>query len=99
MQVNYRKLFELIKAKGMTQKNFKTEIEIGGTTFKKLLNNDSITTKTICKICDYFHCMPCDIMEFIPEPTEPENPEIAQTEKQIAELQEKLQRLKGEEKP
>lgn len=96
MQVNYRKLFELIKAKGMTQKNFRESSGVSSASLTNMLHNKSVTTDTICKICDYFHCMPYDIMEFIPEPTEPENPEIAQTEKQIAELQEKLQRLKSE---
>lgn len=67
MQVSYRKLFEKIKEKGITQKDFKQLVGIGGTTFNKLLNNDSITTNTICRICDYFNCMPEDIMEFIPD--------------------------------
>ena len=67
MQVSYGKLFEKIKERGITQKDFKQLVGIGGTTFNKLLNNDSITTNTICRICDYFSCMPEDIMEFIPD--------------------------------
>ena len=32
-----------------------------------LSKNKSVTTNTICKICDYFQCMPEDIMEWIPD--------------------------------
>ena len=33
----------------------------------KLINNESVTTNTICKICDYFQCLPEEIMEWIPD--------------------------------
>lgn len=99
MQVNYKKFFDKLKIEGFSQKEFKEKSGLSSGIIDKLLHNKNVNVDTICRICDFFHCMPYDIMEFIPEPIEPENPEIAQTEKQIAELQEKLQRLKGEEKP
>lgn len=93
MQVDYYKLFAKLKREGITQKEFRDNTGIGGTTFNKLRENDSVTIKTICSICDYFDCMPDDIMEWIPK-SECElynqNAEQRKIERQIAELQRKL---------
>ena len=67
MKVEFNRLFDKLKTEGMTQKQFRDSVGIGGTTFKKLRGIESITTETICRICDYFHCMPDEIMEFIPD--------------------------------
>lgn len=95
MQVKFDRFFARLKKTGLTQKEFKENVGIGGTTFKKILNNESITTSTICKICDYFHCMPEDIMEWIPEPKKTNETEKkkAELQSQIAELQAKLEKL------
>lgn len=98
MQVSYRKLFEKIKERGITQKDFKQLVGIGGTTFNKLLNNDSITTNTICRICDYFSCMPEDIMEFIPDAvpeadTTSDSPSITDREQLPSELELRVNEL------
>lgn len=59
-----------------------------------IVNDKSITTETICKICDYFHCMPDEIMEFIPDADYDEKrKEKADVEAQIAELQAKLKNM------
>lgn len=96
MQIKFDKLFIMLKDKKIVQNDFAKKANVGGATLNKMRNNENINTSTICKICDYFHCMPDEIMEFIPDSDNPRNPEIAETEKQIAELQEKLQRLKSE---
>lgn len=94
MQVVYQKLFDKLKANGITQKDFRTEAGISGTTMSKLINNDSITTNSICKICDYFNCMPDEIMEFIPDKKYFEKQKAKENlENQIAELQAKLKNL------
>ena len=58
----------------------------------------SVTIEIICRICDYFHCMPDEIMEFIPEPDYPEEikakqQQKAKLEQQIAELQKQLKEI------
>lgn len=98
MTVNYSKLFVKLKRENMTQKAFSETVGIGGTTMAKLRNNESVTTDTICKICDYFRCMPDEIMEFIPEANYPEDIKAKQQAKQeiqqqIAELQAKLKSM------
>ena len=92
MYVRFDRFFAKLKENKITQKEFKEKVGIGGTTFKKLLDNDSVTTNTICKICDYFHCMPEDIMEFIPD-SENNDAEKAAIQAQISELQAKLKTL------
>ena len=94
MRVEYNRLFEKLKEEGITQKMFKEKVGIGGTTFKKLRENDSVTTNTICSICDYFQCMPDDIMEWIPD-SDYEDKQKAKEEvqAQIAELQKQLKNL------
>jgi len=99
MKINYSKLFIKLKANNLTQKEFKARANISGGTMQKLINNDSITTNTICRICDYFRCMPDEIIEFIPEENYPEDIKAKQQAKQaieaqIAELQAKLKQIK-----
>ena len=99
MKIDYSKLFIKLKANNLTQKEFKVRANISGGTMQKLINNDSITTNTICRICDYFRCMPDEIMEFIPEENYPEDIKAKQQAKQaieaqIAELQAKLKKCK-----
>ena len=98
MTVDYSKLFAKLKNKNITQKTFRETVGIGGTTIAKLKNNESVTIDTICSICDYFRCMPDEIMEFIPEIDYPEDIKAKQQEKQaleaqIAELQAKLKQM------
>ena len=98
MKVNYSKLFAKLKMENITQKAFRETVGIGGTTIAKLKNNESVTIDTICSICDYFRCMPDEIMDFIPEENYPEDIKAKQQAKQevqaqIQELQAKLKQM------
>jgi len=98
MTVKYDRLFAKLKTESMAQKIFSDTVGIGGTTMAKLRKNESITINTVCKICDYFHCMPDEIMEFIPELDYPEEIKAKQQakanlEQQIAELQKQLKEI------
>ena len=94
MKVSYNRLFNKLKGNNLTQKEFRENVGIGGTTMAKLKNNESITVDTICNICDYFHCMPDEIMEFIPDSDyEDKRKQKAEVEQQIAELQAKLKTM------
>ena len=73
MRIEYTRLFDKIKSEGMTQKIFMENANIKAGTLNKLLHGESVTTEIICRICDYFRCMPDEIMEFIPEKNYPEN--------------------------
>ena len=98
MKVDYNKLFNKLKNEGITQKQFKEEAKINSNTLMRFRRNESVTTEIICRICDYFRCMPDEIMEFIPEKNYPENIKAkqqakAKIEAQIAELQAKLKTM------
>lgn len=94
MRVEFNRLFDKLKTNGITQKEFKEKIGIGGTTMSSLSKNKSVTTDTICKICDYFQCLPEDIMEWIPDADyEDKRKAKEEVQAQIDELQEQLKKL------
>lgn len=94
MRIEYNRLFAKLKEHNLTQKQFKENAGISGGTMGKLINNENITTDTICRICDYFHCMPDEIMEWIPDKDYEEKQKAKATvEAQIAELQAKLKQM------
>lgn len=98
MRIEYNKLFNKLKSENIKQKDFKEQANINSNTLNKLLHNENVTLEIICRICDYFHCMPDEIMEFIPEPDYPEEIKAkqqakAEIESQIAELQKQLKEI------
>lgn len=94
MHIEYTRLFNKLKENNLTQKEFKIAANIGGGTMQKLINNESVTLEIICRICDYFQCMPDEIMEFIPDSNYIEKQQAKQeVQAQIAELQAKLKTM------
>lgn len=98
MKVDYSKFFTKLKNENIKQKDFREKAKISGVTMQKMLHNESVTIDSICKVCDYFCCMPDEIMEFIPEENYPEDIKVKQQAKQaieaqIAELQAKLKTI------
>ena len=89
MRIEYNRFFDKLKANGITQKEFKEKAKISSSTLAKLLHNETITTDTICKICDYFQCMPEDIMEWIPDA------DYEDKRKAKEEIQAEMERLKA----
>lgn len=94
MRIEYNRLFDKLKENKITQKDFRDNAGISGATMQKLLHNGNITTEIICRICDYFRCMPDEIMEFIPDNDYIERKQAKQeVQAQIAELQAKLKTM------
>lgn len=98
MRIEYTRLFNKLKSENIKQKDFKEQANINSNTLNKLLHNENVTLEIICRICDYFRCMPDEIMEFIPEENYPEDIKAKQQAKQevqaqIAELQAKLKQM------
>lgn len=94
MKVNYSKLFAKLKSENIKQKDFKEQANINSNTLNKLLHNENVTLEIICRICDFFCCMPDEIMEFIPDNDYIERKQAKQElEAQIAELQAKLKQM------
>lgn len=94
MRIEYTRLFDKLKSENIKQKDFRDNASISGATMQKLLHGESVTTETICKICDYFHCMPDEIMEFIPDSDyEDKRKQKEEVQSQIASLQAKLKQM------
>ena len=94
MRIEYTRLFDKLKNENIRQKDFRDNANISGATMQKLLHGQSVTTETICRICDYFHCMPDEIMEFIPDSDyEDKRKQKEEVQSQIASLQAKLKEL------
>ena len=92
MKVVYQKLFDKLKKEGITQMDLR-KAGIGSSSISKMKYNQSITTDTICKICEFLHCMPDEILEWIPDSDfDKANEERRLIEDQIKELQAKLKK-------
>lgn len=92
MTTNYSKLFAKLKDEGLTQKEFKERTGVGSATLGKMSHNESVTTNTICLICDFFHCMPDEIMDWIPEELSAEQLEQQKQKDAVREEIERLQK-------
>ena len=98
MKTDYSRLFNKLKENKIKQMDFRKNANISGGTFVKLLHNESVTTEIICRICDYFQCMPDEIMEWIPDADYEEKQAAreakkADIESQMAELKKQLSQL------
>jgi DNA-binding Xre family transcriptional regulator len=94
MEIKYDRLFSMLKDKNIMQKKIIEDLALANSTMKKLLHNESVTTETIGKICEYLQCQPSDIMEIIyDEDVIKANQEKAEIQAQIAELQKKLNKM------
>ncbi|HIZ44123.1 MAG TPA: helix-turn-helix transcriptional regulator [Firmicutes bacterium] len=61
--ISYAKLWILLQKQGKKRFDLVEDGVIARGTLTKLGKNDSVTTDTISKICDYLDCQPGDIME------------------------------------
>lgn len=68
MPINYNKLLDMFKKKGITSYTItKKQKIIGQSTWKKIHENGHIDTRTIESLCKYLNCQPGDIMEYVPD--------------------------------
>ena len=63
----YKKLFELMKEKGVKQIDLR-KMGVHPRTFSKMQNNELIRSDTIDQLCALLNCQPGDIMEYVPDP-------------------------------
>lgn len=67
MPIKYKKLFELMKAKGLTTYKIRQENIISQSALTAIKNGKSVTTDTIAKLCAVLDCQPGDILEYVPD--------------------------------
>lgn len=91
MQISYDRLWNILRIKGVTQKQFREDLKLPGGTLQKFRENKSTTLETLGRICEYLQCPIEEIVEIKFESnTDKEKLEV---QKQIEELQEKLKNM------
>lgn len=63
--LNYMKLWIMLENKGMKKTDLTKNKIISPATLAKLGKNETVTTDTIEKLCEFLECQPGDIMEYI----------------------------------
>ncbi|MDO4322786.1 MAG: helix-turn-helix transcriptional regulator [Lachnospiraceae bacterium] len=65
--IKYDRLWETMKAKGITQYTLYTKYNINRSLLDRLRNNKNIEVNTIDRLCSILQCRVEDIMEYIPD--------------------------------
>ena len=71
--VSYDKLWKKLIDKKMSRTDLKEKSGISTVSLAKLGKNENLTTTVLVKICNALDCDISEIMEVIPEDSEPEN--------------------------
>jgi DNA-binding Xre family transcriptional regulator len=87
--IDYSKLRVILKERGITWKELHEQCGVAENTILSLSQNRIVKTNLIDKVCACLQVQPGDIMEWIPD-------EVKDIEAQIADLQRKLDDLKGD---
>jgi len=70
MAIKFFKLMDLLNRKGINKGDLIEMTGISSATMAKLSANKHVSLDVINKICEVLECQPCDVMEFIPDPSE-----------------------------
>lgn len=71
MPMSYDKLFKLLESKGLTMYSLRKDKVIGTATLEKMRKREGhIDTRSLERLCQYLHCQPGDIMEYVEESPE-----------------------------
>lgn len=64
MPIKYKKLFELMKERGLTTYEIRKENIISQSTLQKMRENKDVSTKSIAALCKQLRCQPGDILSY-----------------------------------
>lgn len=73
MSIKYDKLFSILKERGHSSTYWLRQNGFHSATVTKLKKNERVNTDTINSICKLLNVQPGDIMEYIPDETEPDH--------------------------
>lgn len=65
--ITFEKLFDVMKQKGKSTYTCRRDAVIWETTLQRMRHNESVSTETINKLCNYLDCSPMDIMTYTKE--------------------------------
>ena len=72
--ISYNKLWELLKAKEIPRSHLKRKGVVVGQSYSNLTAGESITMATLNAICRYLNCQPGDVLEYIPDDDNKQEP-------------------------
>lgn len=75
MAIIYNKLISKLTEKGITSYTIKKSGVIGQATWKNIHDGKQINTSTLNTLCKLLDCQPGDILEYVPDPEESEDPD------------------------
>ena len=83
----YKKLWDLMKEKGVTKSDLRNNGILAPATIAKLGRNEKVSIDVIDTLCTHFQCQPGDIMDHIPDKDMHELKEkVRELEKMITQL-------------
>lgn len=65
--VSYRKLWNLMRERGLRKRNLREDYKMSPTLIKRLTDNANVAVDTIMHLCEILNCQPGDITEYIKE--------------------------------
>ena len=65
--ITLEKVFDVMKEKGKTTYTVRKDGVIAETTLQRIRKNQSVSTDTIDKLCNYLDCTPADIITYTKE--------------------------------
>ena len=66
-KITYNGLRKKMKKAGFNSYTVKTSKIIGQQTYRNILQDKSISTETLAKLCDYFKCDISELVEYLPD--------------------------------
>jgi len=66
--MEYAKLFDKMKEKGLTTYKIRKQKVLSEQTLQHIREGKPIKTDMLCRLCYALECQPGDIMEYIPSP-------------------------------
>lgn len=72
MYFSYRPLEVLLAEHGMSKTEFRNAIHISTVALAKIAKNEAVSMDVLARACQYFQCRIEDIIEFVPDITNPD---------------------------
>ena len=67
MGISYRKMLDIFEERKITSYTVKRDGVIGQASWKKIHEGGNIDMRTLGSLCEYLHCQPGDLLEYVEE--------------------------------
>jgi len=74
--ISYAKLWALMAARNMPKTQLLADKIVVGQSYTNLVRGQSMTMRTLDRLCSYLGCQPGDILEYMPDATDSAKDEV-----------------------